>query len=189
MINGSESARILNAELNTAWVNDTQSSTPGAKKNPSNGTGFFPVRMFQAFLTAAPTVNASGSVTAYTEPTGGDYHRAELTELGPQGSRILAQAEMIEQKIGLYEDEEHPDTVTSTITRMVAKVTNKNENIFFPYTGESGSGYSAPITHFGIFTAETGGTPIFYGPLESSVTVGANVVPIVLKGKLQVTLG
>ena len=62
----------------------------------------------------------------------------------------------------------------------------------FPYTGrldEAHAGYDAPITHFGIFTQAAAGTPMFYGPLESSVTVGKNVVPVILKDDLEVTLG
>ena len=44
------------------------------------------------------------------------------------------------------------------------------------------------ITHFGIFTAKTGGTPIFYGELTSPVTVQKNYIPIFRKDKLQVGL-
>lgn len=44
------------------------------------------------------------------------------------------------------------------------------------------------ITHFGIFTSETGGTPIFYGELSSSVQIPKNYIPIFRAGKLQVGL-
>lgn len=44
------------------------------------------------------------------------------------------------------------------------------------------------ITHFGIFTSKTGGTPIFYGELSSSVQIPKNYIPIFRAGKLQVGL-
>ena len=44
------------------------------------------------------------------------------------------------------------------------------------------------ITHFGIFTAKTGGKPIFYGELSSSVQIPRNYIPIFRAGKLQVGL-
>lgn len=199
MMNGSNASSLLTAMLNQAWT--AQAGTSGGKTNPSNAGNFFPTRLFLAFFTAAPTVSTAsgseGNVTAYSEPTcggegeSGSYARAELTALGTQGNKILAPATMISQKIGIYDD---PSDVSpsSTITRWVAQILNSNEVIMFPYTGEADeahSGYDAPITHFGIFSQQTGGTPIFWGPLESSVTVGANVIPVVLKGKFQVTLG
>lgn len=50
------------------------------------------------------------------------------------------------------------------------------------------------ITHFGIFTSKSGGTPIFYGQLAANsdgtigVTVNKNYIPIFRAGKLQVGL-
>lgn len=44
------------------------------------------------------------------------------------------------------------------------------------------------ITHFGIFTSKTGGTPIFYGELSSAVQIPQNYIPIFRAGKLQVGL-
>ena len=199
MMNGSNSASLLTALLNQAWT--ASSGSTGAKTNPSNSGAYFPTRLYLAFFTAAPSVSSEagseGNVTAYSEPTcggageSGSYARAELTALGPQGNKILASVTRISQKIGIYDD---PSDVSpsSTITRWVAQILNSNEIIMFPYTGESDeahSGYNAPITHFGIFSQQTGGTPIFWGPLESSVTVGPNVIPVILKGKFEVTLG
>lgn len=195
MLNGNNAASLLTALLNQGW---TQSgSSVGDKSNPSNSGSYFPTRLYLAFFTAAPTVDASGNVTSYAEPTcggsgeSGGYARQELTDLGPQGSKILSAVDRISQKIGIY-DSPSDSEPSSTITRTVARIRNHNENILFPYTGETGethSGYNAPITHFGIFSQATGGTPMFYGPLVSSVTVGANMVPVVLKDKLEITLG
>ena len=186
MLSGSEALRLLNAILNTAWTTDKRSSAAeGDKLNPANATSSasvystsFKTRWWLGFFTAAPTVDANGNVTSYSEPTGGDYARQELTEIG-----------LIEQKVLVWDPTGTTPTVSDAETRKVAMVSNTNENIMFPYTGESGSGYGGSITHFGLFTSASGGTPLFYGPLEASVSVPANVLPIVLKGKFKVTLG
>lgn len=58
--------------------------------------------------------------------------------------------------------------------------------IFFPEAENSGWG---TITHFGIFTAKTGGgTPIFWGELSSPVQIPQNYIPIFRAGKLQIGL-
>jgi len=44
------------------------------------------------------------------------------------------------------------------------------------------------ITHFGIFTSKTGGTPIFYGELSTPIAIPKNYIPIFRAGKLQVGL-
>lgn len=68
----------------------------------------------------------------------------------------------------------------------------KNDNIIFFNEAEH---YPwGRITHFGIFTSATGGTPIFWGQLapNSDGTVGVNVnqyyIPIFRAGKLQIGL-
>lgn len=47
--------------------------------------------------------------------------------------------------------------------------------IFFNET--LGSGYGT-VTHFGLFSSATGGTPFFTGELTSPLTIGAGYVPI-----------
>lgn len=56
--------------------------------------------------------------------------------------------------------------------------------IFFP---ESLSSWGT-ITHFLVYTASSGGTPIFYGALNSSVSVPSGYVPIFRAGALKIGL-
>lgn len=196
MLNGTYAKDLLEALLNLNW--QYRSGGTGDKTNPSSSSGFLPERLYLAFFTAAPTVNAStGAVTAYTEPTCGGsgeegaYRRAELTAYGLGGTRILSDADAVQRKIGIYDDVTD-QTPSSTVTKAVARVRNHTELVMFPYTGkltDEHAGYNAPITHFGIFPAASGGSPIFYGPLEESVTVGADRVPVILKDGLEITLG
>lgn len=196
-----KSKNLLTALLNVNWIMSNNQKT-----NPSNSATYFPARIYLGFLTEAPTVNANGEVTAYKEPfcggTGeiGTYQRVELTDEGMQHNHILSATTYVNQKITLYDDNDNP----TTITRPVAKVTNSNENIMFPYTGKTDETYAgyhttsestaiATITHFAIFSSSTIGSAVdtlwFYGPLENSVSVGKNVVPIILKNNLEITLG
>jgi len=56
--------------------------------------------------------------------------------------------------------------------------------IFFP---EATSAWGT-ITHFGLFTAASGGTLIVYGALTSPITVSANYVPLFRVGNFTLTL-
>lgn len=59
-------------------------------------------------------------------------------------------------------------------TSIAAQVAN-NAIIFFNET--LGEGYGT-VTHFGLFSAPSGGTPFFTGELTSALTIGAGYVPI-----------
>ena len=56
--------------------------------------------------------------------------------------------------------------------------------IFFPEATASWG----TITHFGLFTAATGGTMMVYGALTTPITVGANYVPLFRVGNFTLTL-
>ena len=195
MLSGEWSAKMLKWLLNQEWA--YTSGSTGTKTNPGNSGSPFPTRLYLAFFTAAPTVDASGNVTSYAEPTcggsgeEGSYHRVELTALGLEGNRLLSAPDYVERKIGIY-DSPSDANPSETVTKKVARLRNHTEVIMFPYTGkstEAHAGYTAPITHFGIFGQGTGGSPIFYGPLESSVTVAADRVPVLLRDAFEITLG
>jgi len=62
--------------------------------------------------------------------------------------------------------------------------TKNNNIIFFP---EATEGWGT-VTHFGIFSAKTGGTPIFWGALTASVAVPTGYIPIFRVGSLSVSL-
>lgn len=56
--------------------------------------------------------------------------------------------------------------------------------IFFPEATASWG----TVTHFGIFDVATGGQPLIYGELTSSVTISANYVPLFRAGMFRLTL-
>ena len=63
-------------------------------------------------------------------------------------------------------------------------IKNTNQIIFFPEATESWG----TVTHFGLFSAKTGGTPVFWGALTASVAVPVGYIPIFRAGALSVTL-
>ena len=63
-------------------------------------------------------------------------------------------------------------------------IIKNNAIIFFNEAEHYGWG---TITHFGIFTAKTGGTPIFWGEVPET-TIPKNYIPIFRAGKLQIGL-
>ena len=75
----------------------------------------------------------------------------------------------------------HLDGVMGSASNGIIK---NNEIIFFNEAEHYGWG---TITHFGIFTSKTGGTPIFWGEVPET-TINKNYIPIFRKGKLQVGL-
>lgn len=63
-------------------------------------------------------------------------------------------------------------------------ISNTNNIIFFP---EATSSWGT-ITHFGIFNNKTGGIPIMWGTLSTSINVPAGYIPIFRAGALTVSL-
>lgn len=72
---------------------------------------------------------------------------------------------------------------------MIGTPSNKQVNntaiIFFNLS--RGEGYGT-VTHFGVFTAASGGTPVFTGPLTSAINIAADYVPIFDVGALKIGL-
>lgn len=64
-------------------------------------------------------------------------------------------------------------------------IVRNKDIIFFPEAEHYGWGQ---ITHFGIFTAASGGKPIFWGALSSPVQIPKNYIPIFRAKKLQIGL-
>ena len=73
------------------------------------------------------------------------------------------------------------------LTSMGSASDGQIQNNDIIYMGESLSNWGT-ITHFCIFTSATGGTPIFYGQLTSSVSVPTGYVPIFRKDAIKVGL-
>jgi len=63
-------------------------------------------------------------------------------------------------------------------------ISNTDNIIFFPEARTSWG----TITHFGLFTSKTGGTPVMWGALSSSVSVPSGYIPIFRAGALNVSL-
>lgn len=94
---------------------------------------------------------------------------------------------------GAVDDEGQPITVNEyqrvNLKEYMGAASNaiikNNSIIFFNEAEHYGWG---TLTHFGIFTSKTGGTPIFWGELSSAVTVPKNYIPIFRAEKLQIGL-
>lgn len=127
--------------------------------------------------------NTSGSTTSYY------YIGLSTTTPKEDGSNFT------EPSIpdGTVDDEGEPITVNEyqrvSLEGVMGSASNaiiKNSAIiFFNEAEHYGWG---KITHFGIFTSKTGGTPIFYGELSAAVEIPKNYIPIFRAGKLQVGL-
>lgn len=72
-------------------------------------------------------------------------------------------------------------------TETSGRTISNKETIFFNETVEGGGGYGT-ITHFGVFTSETGGTPTFTGSLTEPITIGEGYIPIFRAKKISITL-
>lgn len=170
---------VLTGLLNQGWTGSGSSKT-----NPKNSSPF-PTRVYLGFSTTTPSVNSTtGAVTNFSEPSGGDYARIELTANGVGGNKLLSDADVVARAVTVMDGE----TQVASGTRYVARIRNHAEQIMFRYTGETGDGWGT-ITHFGVFDAPSGGNLIFWGPLASSVAVPADRVPMILTDKFEITLG
>lgn len=63
--------------------------------------------------------------------------------------------------------------------------TQNSDIIFFALSREAGWG---TITHFGVFTTQTGGTPYYTGELTTAVQIPAGYIPIFDIGALKIGL-
>lgn len=123
---------------------------------------------FIGLSTTTPTpTQGSGSGWNFTEPAASTGYTRVL--IGAYNAS--ATFKMFEQSDGSYENHD-PNTSGS------------NNAILFP-TAQSSWG---TITHFGIWTAQTGGTLLAFGALTESVQVGADYVAVFEDGDLTFTL-
>jgi hypothetical protein len=63
-------------------------------------------------------------------------------------------------------------------------ICNTNNIIFFPEATASWG----TVTHFGLFNNKTGGAPILWGALSSSISIPSGYIPIFRAGALTVSL-
>ena len=143
------------------------------------------------------STNSSGTLTGFTEVTAtatNNYKRIQLNQKGLGGKTLLTGKVgstntplTTTQTVTIVQD---GTTIVNSETRTVALVQNTNEYIMAQYTGEtgeSGAGWGT-VNAFVVYTQPSGGDVICYGTFPST-SVGANVVPIILKEKFNVTLG
>lgn len=94
----------------------------------------------------------------FTEPSGGGYARTIVGIDGQSATQLMST----------------PENGT----------TSNEQIIYFP---EATSSWGT-LSYFGLFARETATEPLIYGALTSSVTVGANYVPLFRVGNFSLTL-
>lgn len=121
--------------------------------------------IYIALLSAAPTLNSAGEVTALNELTSAGGYTRKHIDKNTNGLEAY------------FGNVTYEDGVTS--------ITNTKEIHFDISTGA----YSAAATHFALINGATGNNVLFYGALSSSVTVSAaNKVPVIQKNSLTITV-
>lgn len=194
MFNVNFCKNILAAFLNTGWQIGTVGSTPNVMINPAKGTspsstasyGTFrdvlPTDIYLAFGTEGPgtmSVSDSGALQNFTEPSSTTYDRILLTANGVGGNKYLDAPSSGAASISV-------DGGTAE-SHTMAYVTNSHEFIMGPYTDEDGWGN---VDSFAVFKNKTGMSDvIFYGKLDSQVTVAADRIPIIKKNDFKISLG
>lgn len=115
--------------------------------------------MTNCYLGLSTTAPTDGAGSGFTEPASNTgYARALL------GNAQSAVTQLME--------------VTNVYTAQNKSI------IYFP---EALSSWGT-ITHWGLFSAATGGNPLFYGPLSAAVEVPPNYVPLFRVGAFTMTI-
>lgn len=113
--------------------------------------------------TTVPTVDSSGAITNFTEPASATgYRRPRLGIQNNQATWLMDAAEN-------------------------GSITNGSNFIFFD-EATAGQGGFGELKWFGLFSAETGGTPVLAGELTAAVTVPAGNVLIFRPNNLTVSM-
>ena len=175
--------KLLNWLLNVNWsTNNGQTTNPAYSQLPTV------TDLYLALYTTMPTVSSSGVLSGGVEVSGGNYARQRLTKVGLGDSKILSAVDFVQRRIKVYDD--RTETWGDEETSYVPRVRNHQEEIHFPNTGETGSGYgSSPVVGVGIFTALTGGTLLMTGKLIEPVTFDQpKYVPVILADNIEFTL-
>ena len=130
----------------------------GAAASPSD------MNIYIALLSAAPTVDANGGVTALNELTSAGGYARKHIDLNSSGFTYFG----------------NPSYSSGTTS-----VSNTAEIHFDISTGA----YSATATHFALINGATGSNVLFYGALTNSITVSAaNKVPVIQVGDLVISI-
>lgn len=136
-----------------------------------------------AFTEAGSTAVLNGLVgKAYNVPLSNSYLALSSTAPGADGSGFTEPAATTgyaRAVIGLQSQ-----SATQVMDTPAGGVTQNKDIIFFPEASASWG----TLTHFGLFTAASGGTLILYGTLSEPITVAANYVPLFRVGNFSLTL-
>jgi hypothetical protein len=124
----------------------------------------FPTPYLGLFTTMPGTDGTGGVETNYPE-----YSRVKLNSTGVEGKIIMANA-TIEAGTG--------DDAGKNIA-----VSKNQEIVYFP---EAETGAGGTVVGIGLFSALTGGTPYMWKPLEKTMTINQNSVPMFRIGKFAV---
>ena len=113
--------------------------------------------------TTTPTISSNGTIGNFTEPAASTgYKRSRLGIKGNTATYIMDAAANGEIK-------------------------NGTNFIFFDEATAGGEGFGT-LTHFGLFSSESGGSPILVGALTTPVTVAAGNVLIFRPDNLKVSM-
>lgn len=114
-----------------------------------------------AYLALSQTApNSAGG--GITEPVGNGYERAML---------------------GMYNGTKHMGEPVHDATAGKTTISNISEIHFNEATGSWGT-----LTHFAIYSSKTGGTPLYVGQLNTSLTPVENNVVIIKVGDLKISI-
>ncbi len=80
------------------------------------------------------------------------------------------------------------NTVTYIMSAAAEGEIKNGTNFIFFNEATAGAGGFGTLTHFGLFSAETGGTPVLVGALTNPVTVAEEQVLIFRPGNLKVSM-
>lgn len=113
--------------------------------------------------TTTPTLSAAGVITNFTEPGAATGYKR--VRLGIKGN-----------------------TATYTMDAAASgEIKNGSNKIYISTAVEGGGGFGT-VTHFGLFSAQTGGAPVMAGALTTPVTVPEGNTLLIYENNLKVSM-
>lgn len=135
-----------------------------------------------AFTTYGSTQVLSGLIGKGSGPLSNCYIALSTTAPNADGTNFtepLSSAGYARSIIGLSST-----SATQVMSSPSGGATSNTSIIFFPEATASWG----TVTHFGLFTSQTGGSLVLYGTLTNPIAVAANYVPLFRVGNFSLTL-
>ena len=135
-----------------------------------------------AFTTYGSTQVLSGLIGKGSGPLSNCYIALSTTAPNADGTNFtepLTSAGYARSIIGLS-----GTSATQVMSSPSGGATSNTSIIFFPEATASWG----TVTHFGLFTSQTGGSLVLYGTLTNPIAVAANYVPLFRVGNFSLTL-